>query len=111
MLRAFSNLSRRAGRGCARSLLLIITLVLVGSPADAQRPDARNMSCAQARALVQSRGAVVISTGQHIYDRFVASANFCVWGERLEPAWIGTGEGARCQVGFLCRAPFPRPNR
>ena len=109
MLQASSDLSRRAGRGCARSLLFMITLVLAGSPADAQRPDARNMSCAETRALVQSRGAVVISTGQHTYDRFVASANFCIWGERLEPAWTGTGEGARCQIGFVCRAPFPRP--
>ena len=83
----------------------ISTLLLTG-PAHAARPDARTMSCAQAQSLVRSRGAVVLSTGQHTYDRFVATAQFCSSDQVLERTWISTKGRARCDVGYICRQRF-----
>ena len=92
---------------CARVLhMAAIAAVLVPSLADAARPDARTMSCAQAQSLVRSRGAVVLTTGQHTYDRFVATAQFCSSDQVLERTWITTNGGDRCDVGYICRQRF-----
>ncbi|MDQ0348387.1 hypothetical protein [Ancylobacter vacuolatus] len=72
-------------------------------PASAQaRPNSLAMSCAQARALVQREGAVVIGTGPNLYDRFVTDAGYCT-SKRSKPAWIETRDEAQCLVGQLCR--------
>jgi hypothetical protein len=83
-------------------------VILTASSAAAQRPDLRNMSCGQAQALLQSRGAVVMSTGRHTYDRFVAHAGYCIHGEITRQAWVATGDNPRCVLGFRCEIPFPR---
>jgi len=41
------------------------------------------MTCAQAQALVTTTGAIVMSTGQYTYERFVAHRGFCRHGEVL----------------------------
>lgn len=75
----------------------------VVSPAAAQaRPDSLSMTCDQVRALLRSRGAVVIGTGPHIYDRFVADQRFCPMTEGTRPAWIATRDTRQCQVGYTC---------
>ncbi len=66
------------------------------------RPDSLRMSCGQVVALMRSRGAVVIGTGPHIYDRFVADRRFCSINEVLEPAWIRTRDG-QCQAAYRCK--------
>lgn len=72
-------------------------------PATAQaRPDSLSMSCAQAQALVQREGAVVIGTGPNLYDRFVTDAGYCT-SKRSKPAWIATRDTPQCLVGQLCR--------
>ena len=69
------------------------------------------MSCTQIQALVQSRGAVVISTGQYTYQRFVAAANYCAFDQVLDRAWITTAGGTQCQVGFRCKDQYPFVDR
>ena len=72
-------------------------------PAAAQsRPDSLSMSCDQARAFLRSRGAAVIGTGPHIYDRYVSDQRFCPITEGPRPAWIRTRDTAQCPVGFTC---------
>ena len=72
-------------------------------PATAQaRPNSLSMSCAQAQALVQREGAVVIGTGPNLYDRFVTDAGYCT-SKRSKPAWIATRDNPQCLVGQLCR--------
>ncbi|MXN65812.1 hypothetical protein GR183_12935 [Stappia sp. GBMRC 2046] len=82
--------------------------VLLSSPeARAQaRPDTRSMTCAQAQAFVQQRGAVVMSTGQYTYDRFVASRAFCMRDEILKPLYAPTRDTAQCPVAYECRQIF-----
>lgn len=66
------------------------------------RPSTVNMSCAQARGIVASAGAVVLGTGGGTYDRFVNSRAFCTPSERTEPAWVPTRDSGQCFIGYRC---------
>jgi hypothetical protein len=79
--------------------------VLAANAALAQpRPSTTAMSCAQAHVLVASRGAIVLSTGPHTYDRFVAHAGFCQYDETTEPAFERAADNPQCFVGYRCRS-------
>ena len=61
-----------------KSLLLAVALSLTAAEALAQaRPLSTRMSCRQAAGLVHARGALVLGTGVHTYDRFVRDRSFC----------------------------------
>ena len=62
------------------------------------RPDARTMSCEQARALLRQSGAVVLTTGQHTYDRYVSGYNYCSWPMAPTQTWISTADTNQCPV-------------
>jgi hypothetical protein len=66
------------------------------------RPDSLRMSCASARGLVSTRGAVVLGSGRDIYDRFVAAQGFCQRDEVTKPAWVPTADTRQCFVGYRC---------
>lgn len=66
-------------------------------------PTTLNMTCAQARGIVASQGAVVLHTGPTTYDRYLRASTLCVLGETLHPAWIRTADAAQCPVGGVCR--------
>ena len=84
-------------------LPLLLSFLAFASEAIAQpRPDTLRMSCAQARGLVQSQGAVVLYSGPYAYDRFVRDSSFCFRPDRTEPAWIATLDVPQCPVGFRC---------
>lgn len=69
----------------------------VSLPALAQgRPDTRQMSCQQARSLVQQHGAVVMTTGQYTYERFVAGHRYCDWPFVATPTWTRTADTPQC---------------
>lgn len=61
------------------------------------------MTCDEAAATVSRAGAVVLSTGVHTYDRFVATNASCGMGEGAEPGIAATRDSKRCQVGYVCR--------
>jgi hypothetical protein len=73
------------------------------------RPTTTTMSCGQAAATVARAGAIVLSTGEHTYDRFVATSAFCLPGEITDPGVAPTLDSPACQVGYVCRQR-PRPN-
>jgi hypothetical protein len=66
------------------------------------RPDSLRMSCATARGLVSTRGAVVLGSGRDVYDRYVAAQGFCQRDEIAKPAWVPTGDTRQCFVGYRC---------
>jgi hypothetical protein len=93
-----------------RSRALALAAVLVGTAemAVAQpRPSTLAMSCRQAQALVASRGAIVLGTGQYLYDRYVAHVGFCQFEETTEPAFEPTADNPQCPIGNRCRARAP----
>lgn len=86
-----------------KAALLSAALALAATGALAQpRPSTQAMTCGQTRALVASRGAMVLSTGPTTYDRFVASRAFCQINEMIEPAWAPTRDTAQCPIGYRC---------
>lgn len=90
-----------------RPAMTVALLAALASPAAAQgRPDARAMSCGEVRAMIWAQGAVVLTTGPHTYDRYVAGTRFCALPEVALPQTIRTRDGERCVV-LACRAdPF-----
>ena len=66
------------------------------------RPDARTMSCERVRSLIAERGAVVLTTGRHTYDRYVHDGRFCDMGEVARPITITAQGGEPCVV-MECR--------
>lgn len=64
--------------------------------AQSRRPDTRSMTCAQAQATVDQRGAIVMSTGTHTFDRFVANRSYCQRGEDLWRERVKTKDNPQC---------------
>ena len=87
-------------------LLLIALSACAVSPAEA-RVDERTLTCAEARALVQGEGAVVLTTGRYTYERFVADQRFCERDEITRPRRTLTRDDEDCRIGYICR---PRPD-
>ena len=85
---------------CLTAALLVLSTIVAQA-----RSSTLAMTCNQAIALVASRGAVVLSTGRHTYDRFVAGDGFCLPGEYAYRAWAPTRDG-NCPIGYTCRTPW-----
>jgi hypothetical protein len=66
------------------------------------RPDARQLTCNEARSLIAGNGAVVMTTGPNTYERYVAGTRFCYSPEVAVPAWISTRDTSQCVVA-RCR--------
>ena len=68
----------------------------------AGRPYTPALACNAARALVSSRGAIVLGTGPDLYDRYVSTEGFCQVDEVAMPAFVPSGDGPQCFVGYTC---------
>jgi hypothetical protein len=79
-------------------------LAMIASTAQAQsqRPHTQNMLCSDAKALVARRGAVVLYTGEDLYDRYVRDQGFCEREQTIQPARVPTRDWAQCFVGYRC---------
>ncbi|MBB4039958.1 putative membrane protein [Microvirga flocculans] len=92
--------SLRLGR-----ISLAACLALLAASAQAlgqSHPMTLRMACAQARALVATQGAIVLSTSPFTYDRYVGAYGYCALGEIATPAWVPTADVAECPVGYRC---------
>jgi hypothetical protein len=90
-----------------RRLLLSAALSFLASAALAQRPSTLGMTCGEANSLVASQGAVVLSTGRHTFDRFVASAGYCRLGEYAYDGVAPTADTPRCRLAYVCKNDTP----
>lgn len=68
-----------------------------------------NMTCAQARQLVASRGAVVLHTGPTTYDRYVRDSSFCSRPFTARPVWVRTADVVQCPIGGICTSMDTEP--
>lgn len=80
--------------------LMVLGVLLAASVASANYTT--DMSCREARDLVQSHGAVVLYESPHLYDRYVFHAGYCMQGETTKPAWIRSADDQQCFVGYTC---------
>jgi hypothetical protein len=83
----------------------VAMIVAATNFADA-RPDTRKMTCAQTQALIQSRHAVVLTTGANTYERYVRQfGNECdaPYVPMVDYVPVRDGE---CMV-YRCEEPAP----
>jgi hypothetical protein len=85
-----------------KPLLTAFALLVAGTSIAQARPSTLNMTCGEAAATVASYGAVVLSTGPHTYDRFVANTSFCLPGEYTKEATAPTLDTPYCPIGYTC---------
>ncbi len=90
--------------GTMRRMAVLLAATLAASSAYAQtRPMTPSLTCNQARGIVFSRGAIVLGTGTHTYDRYVRDRSFCEINESTELALVPTRDTPQCPVGYRCR--------
>lgn len=80
----------------------LFALALSGSALAQGRPSTTDMTCQQARATVDSAGAIVLGTGGPTFDRFVSSQAFCTHQEIARSAWARTRDTPACIIGYTC---------
>jgi len=85
---------------------LFILFIGIGTVAFA-RPSTQSMSCHEAQALLASKGAVVMTTGPHTYERFLADDNYCMIAEYADAASAPTKDVRSCPLGFTCKTGSP----
>lgn len=67
--------------------------------AQGRRPDTRTMNCAQVQTMIEQRGAVVMSTGQHTYDRYVSDRFQCTFNSEVAVrAYVPASDTRSCPV-------------
>ena len=95
-------------RACKFSSVIFSALVLSTTFAhgSGHRPDTRNISCGAAKSLVQSKGAILFSTGNYTYDKYVKNHAYCNVDEALKRAFVPTADQRRCNVGYICKDKF-----
>ncbi|MEM7695630.1 MAG: hypothetical protein AAF318_14340 [Pseudomonadota bacterium] len=81
---------------------LTLAFCLVAATA-AARPDVRTLNCGAVQAAIDRAGAIVMTTGRHTYQRFVARRGLCMADQRRVPARITARDGA-CTVNGVCAA-------
>ena len=91
-----------------RHLIFFLAVLVLAGEALAARPDARQMTCRQAQQLVLERGAVVVTTGEHLYKRFVSHYGYCDYWQRAAPAWTATKDNPKCLIGRVCEDRIDR---
>lgn len=104
----------RGFRGIATTSLAALVLATVAAlptPANAQRPDTRNFTCASAWQFVQQQGAVVMTTGPYTFERLVSIRRYCALDEVLQRHFGQTLDSPRCFVGYACRSRTPAASR
>jgi hypothetical protein len=88
-----------------KPVLVFIAMISCATEALAQSgATTLTMTCATARGIVASQGAVVLRTGPTTYDRYVRDSSFCALHETARPAWVRTVDTAQCPVGGVCRS-------
>ncbi len=88
------------------SLILLAFSVTAPVAASAQDfPNTLNMTCAQATAMVNSQGAVTLSTGPNIFNRYVKDAASCTADQVTKEQWVQTSDQQQCAIGSTCVDP------
>ena len=87
-----------------RSMIVLALSVHVTSAHAQTRPSTVNRPCSESRQLVLARGAAVLGTGAHTYDRFVRDVSFCAVAEYIQSAYVPSLDTPRCFIGYRCKA-------
>lgn len=69
----------------------------------AEHISTRNLTCEAAKKLVQTQGAVLLSTGPDLFDSYVRDRTFCTPSEQTIVNFIPTQDNKTCFVGYTCQ--------
>ncbi len=84
-------------------LSILLATTFFGTMALAQEgPNVRTMTCAAAKALVNSKGAAILNSGPNVFNRYVKDAAFCLEDMYLQGAWVRTQDNPSCFIGYTC---------
>jgi hypothetical protein len=86
-----------------RTLIAALPALAAMLSAAEARPSTLSMTCAEATALVRSQGAIVLSTGEFTYERYVSDRRFCMLDETTRASYAPTSDAAMCPLGNVCR--------
>lgn len=89
-----------------KRVILVFLSAVTASAAMAQRPSTLSASCREIRSMVKQSGAIVLSTGEHTYNRFVAHAGYCLPGEFLDYEYVQTVSGKCPLLVCLPESPY-----
>lgn len=73
----------------------------------AGRINSNTLSCSGARLLVAQKGAVLMQTGRHTFDRYVRGIGYCAPGEYVDRAFVPTLDRPKCAIGYVCTPDNP----
>ena len=79
-------------------------LLAAATAAQAARPDTRTMTCDQVQRLLDQRGAVVLTTGTHTYDRYIGWGGQCYRPEEPAMTTVRAKDTRNCPV-YKCELP------
>ena len=84
----------------------ILMICFITAPLSAMAmPSSLTFTCRNLVGLINARGAVVLSTGPGLFDRYVSSGKYCEVGLEPLPAWVPTQDTTQCFVGAICTLP------
>jgi len=84
------------------AIALALSATMAGAQAQT-RPSTVDRPCEASRQLVFARGAVILGTGGHTYDRFVRDRSFCEYTEYAQSAFVPSLDTPQCFVGYRCK--------
>lgn len=84
-----------------------ISLAIASTALAQSRPDSRALSCDEVQGLIAGNGAVVLTTGEVTFDRYVASRQFCSHPNVPVLTYIASRDTNQCPVYRCGDAQFP----
>ncbi len=80
-------------------IIFAVLVLFASTPLWAQnRIDARQLDCRSVQFLIIDRRAVVLTTGQHTYDRYVVDGRFCASPDVPRQTYIHAADTDQCPV-------------
>lgn len=84
------------------SVLGLVSAASFAHAANAPLTNTNDLTGAQVRQIVQQNGAVVLATGNGLYDRYVSSEAQCAPHEETERAYVPTSDSNAFPIGYTC---------
>ncbi|WP_346908465.1 hypothetical protein [uncultured Roseibium sp.] len=92
---------RQTLRPTTEAAIVAALAMLVATAAQA-RPSLYTMTCSQAQAFVQNKGAVVVDTAPNVTRRVVANGSYCDRLQKTKPFFAKTTDNPQCRIGLRC---------
>jgi hypothetical protein len=90
-----TSFAKIAGLTLGASLIATLAIAQEG-------PNLRTMQCSEAKAEVNTKGAVILNSGPNIFNRYVKDRAYCPEDMYLRGAFVRTENSRSCFIGYTC---------